>query len=218
MLKVLADPARLRLLSLIQAQPNSEACVCHLTAPVGLSSADREPSPQGAPRGGARYPRAARKLGVLPGRSRRACDPPRAPYVMARAPAGVAEQAAEPLERLRNRAVERERPPALALEQAGLCQLLQVIAHRRLRKAEHGNELTDARCVILLKQHVEDPQAMPIGKRPEQLLELFGLSVESTRAARVACSNRSGQLLHRRRVYRIRSILTNFDVSVYGLF
>ncbi len=37
MLKVLAEPARLRLLSLIQAQPNGEACVCHLTTPLGLS-------------------------------------------------------------------------------------------------------------------------------------------------------------------------------------
>ncbi len=36
-LKVLADPARLRLLSLIQAQPDHEACVCHLTEPIGLS-------------------------------------------------------------------------------------------------------------------------------------------------------------------------------------
>jgi ArsR family transcriptional regulator, arsenate/arsenite/antimonite-responsive transcriptional repressor len=36
-LKVLADPARLRLISLIQAQPESEACVCHLTEPLGLS-------------------------------------------------------------------------------------------------------------------------------------------------------------------------------------
>ncbi len=36
-LKVLAEPARLRLLSLIQAQPGGEACVCHLTAPLGLS-------------------------------------------------------------------------------------------------------------------------------------------------------------------------------------
>ena len=36
-LRVLADPARLRLLSLIQAQPNAEACVCHLTEPLGLS-------------------------------------------------------------------------------------------------------------------------------------------------------------------------------------
>jgi ArsR family transcriptional regulator len=35
--KVLADPARLRLLSLIAAQPSGEACVCHLTAPLGLS-------------------------------------------------------------------------------------------------------------------------------------------------------------------------------------
>jgi ArsR family transcriptional regulator len=36
-LKVLAEPARLRLLSLIQAQPDREACVCHLTGPLGLS-------------------------------------------------------------------------------------------------------------------------------------------------------------------------------------
>jgi ArsR family transcriptional regulator len=36
-LKVIANPARLRLLSLIHAQPNREACVCHLIAPLGLS-------------------------------------------------------------------------------------------------------------------------------------------------------------------------------------
>lgn len=36
-LRVLSDPARLRLLSVIAAQPGSEACVCNLTAPVGLS-------------------------------------------------------------------------------------------------------------------------------------------------------------------------------------
>jgi ArsR family transcriptional regulator len=36
-LKAIADPARLRLLSMIQAQPEHEACVCHLTAPLGLS-------------------------------------------------------------------------------------------------------------------------------------------------------------------------------------
>lgn len=37
LLKVLAEPARLRLLSLIQAQADGEACVCHLTTPLGLS-------------------------------------------------------------------------------------------------------------------------------------------------------------------------------------
>jgi ArsR family transcriptional regulator len=36
-LRAIADPARLRLLSLIQAQPTGEACVCHLTEPLGLS-------------------------------------------------------------------------------------------------------------------------------------------------------------------------------------
>jgi ArsR family transcriptional regulator len=36
-LKVIADPTRLRLLSLIQAQPAGEACVCHLTEPLRLT-------------------------------------------------------------------------------------------------------------------------------------------------------------------------------------
>ena len=36
-LKALADPARLRLLSLIASHDGAEACVCDLTEPVGLS-------------------------------------------------------------------------------------------------------------------------------------------------------------------------------------
>lgn len=36
-LKALADPARLRLLSLIQSAPESEACVADLTSPLDLS-------------------------------------------------------------------------------------------------------------------------------------------------------------------------------------
>ncbi len=36
-LKALADPVRLRLLSFIAAQPEGEACVCHVIGPVGLS-------------------------------------------------------------------------------------------------------------------------------------------------------------------------------------
>jgi len=35
--KALGDPARVRLLSLISATDGGEACVCDLTAPVGLS-------------------------------------------------------------------------------------------------------------------------------------------------------------------------------------
>ena len=35
--KVIADPARLRLLSLIASKPNGEACVCDLIEPLGLS-------------------------------------------------------------------------------------------------------------------------------------------------------------------------------------
>ena len=37
LLKVLADPARLRLLSLVAAAPEGEACACDLVEPVGRS-------------------------------------------------------------------------------------------------------------------------------------------------------------------------------------
>ncbi|MCA1829894.1 MAG: metalloregulator ArsR/SmtB family transcription factor [Actinomycetota bacterium] len=36
-LRVLADPARLRLLSFIASSPAGEACVCELTEPIGLT-------------------------------------------------------------------------------------------------------------------------------------------------------------------------------------
>lgn len=36
-MKALADPTRLRLLSIVAASPDSEACVCDLIEPVGLS-------------------------------------------------------------------------------------------------------------------------------------------------------------------------------------
>jgi ArsR family transcriptional regulator len=36
-LKALADPARLRLLSMVAAHDGAEACVCDLTEPLGLS-------------------------------------------------------------------------------------------------------------------------------------------------------------------------------------
>ncbi|GAA2012869.1 helix-turn-helix transcriptional regulator [Nakamurella flavida] len=36
-LKALADPARLRLLSMVAAHDGQEACVCDLTEPIGLS-------------------------------------------------------------------------------------------------------------------------------------------------------------------------------------
>jgi len=36
-LKALADPTRLRLISLVAAHDDQEACVCDLTDPVGLS-------------------------------------------------------------------------------------------------------------------------------------------------------------------------------------
>jgi ArsR family transcriptional regulator len=36
-LKVIAEPTRLRLLSLVAAQPDSEECICNLTERVGVS-------------------------------------------------------------------------------------------------------------------------------------------------------------------------------------
>lgn len=36
-LKAIADPARLRLISLVAAQEDNEACVCDLVEPVGLA-------------------------------------------------------------------------------------------------------------------------------------------------------------------------------------
>ena len=36
-LKALADPTRLRLVSMVAAHPSSEACVCDLQEPLGLS-------------------------------------------------------------------------------------------------------------------------------------------------------------------------------------
>ena len=37
MLRAIAEPARLQLISLIQATRDGEACVCDLTTPLGLS-------------------------------------------------------------------------------------------------------------------------------------------------------------------------------------
>lgn len=36
-LKAIADPARLRLISIVAGHENAEACVCDLTEPLGLS-------------------------------------------------------------------------------------------------------------------------------------------------------------------------------------
>ncbi len=55
-LQVLADPSRLRLLSLIAAHPNAEACVCDLTEPLGPDATHGESPPEGAH--GRRPPRA----------------------------------------------------------------------------------------------------------------------------------------------------------------
>ena len=50
LLKALADPTRLRLVSLVAAREGGEACVCDLTAPLGLTQpADHGTGPMTQP-------------------------------------------------------------------------------------------------------------------------------------------------------------------------
>jgi DNA-binding transcriptional ArsR family regulator len=81
-LKALADPARLRLLSLIQAREGAEACVCHLTEPLGLTQPTVSHYLKVLHEAGLLAPRAPRGVGLLPGRVRRPTDhrwPPHSP-------------------------------------------------------------------------------------------------------------------------------------------
>ena len=48
LLKALADPTRLRLVSMVAAHEDGEACVCELTEPLGLTQLDDLAPPQGA--------------------------------------------------------------------------------------------------------------------------------------------------------------------------
>ena len=73
-LKVLADPARLQLLSLIGAAPEGEACVCNLVEPMGLSQPTVSHHLKVLTDAGLARPGAARALGLLlaPARTDRA--------------------------------------------------------------------------------------------------------------------------------------------------
>src|SRR5919201_1699434 len=65
-------------------------------------------------------------------------------------------------------AVVRECPTLLAVEQPSLDELLQVVAHRRLRDTEQGLDLAHTdRLPARLQQAVEDLQPMPVGERLE---------------------------------------------------
>jgi DNA-binding transcriptional ArsR family regulator len=70
-LRVLADPTRLRILSLIRSQPDHEACVCHLTEPLGLTQPTVSHHMKVLLDAGLGRARAAWELGLLP-RPRRA--------------------------------------------------------------------------------------------------------------------------------------------------
>ena len=65
-LKALADPARLRLLSVIQAAEGGEACQCDLTVPVGLSQPTVSHHLKVLHDAGPGHPGEARHLGLLP--------------------------------------------------------------------------------------------------------------------------------------------------------
>jgi ArsR family transcriptional regulator, arsenate/arsenite/antimonite-responsive transcriptional repressor len=49
-LKALADPARLQLVSMVAAREDGEACVCDFTEPLGLTQGANRTGPVGRPR------------------------------------------------------------------------------------------------------------------------------------------------------------------------
>ena len=68
------------------------------------------------------------------------------------------------------RSVEGEegpRPALLPLEQTGGDELLQVVAHRRLRQPEDGDEVAHAHRPLARGEQVDDPHAGRIGERAE---------------------------------------------------
>ena len=138
-LKVIADPARLRLLSLIQAQPSGEACVCHLTEPLGLDPADGQPPPEGAAERRPRRARTARKLGLLPRRPRPAPLAARAAHLARRV-----ERVPETLDRLRDESVVSPRRPALGLDEPRVAKDSQMVRDSRLRELEHSRQIAPA--------------------------------------------------------------------------
>ena len=71
LLKALADPVRLRLMSLVASREGGEACICDLNDGVRPVPADDQPSHEGAARGRAGGPGQARRMGLLPRPSRR---------------------------------------------------------------------------------------------------------------------------------------------------
>ncbi|MCZ7631507.1 MAG: ArsR family transcriptional regulator [Microthrixaceae bacterium] len=64
--KVLADPARLRLLSLVANAPGGEACACDLVEPLDRSQPTVSTSPVAVGGGGSADTREARPMGLVP--------------------------------------------------------------------------------------------------------------------------------------------------------
>ncbi len=72
LLKALADPVRLRLVSMIAAHEGGEACVCDLTEPLGLTQPTVSYHLKMLDRRGLPHPLEAGHVGVLHARARRA--------------------------------------------------------------------------------------------------------------------------------------------------
>jgi hypothetical protein len=85
----------------------------------------------------------------------------------------LSKKIAHPLERAGVQAVVRVRAALLAREESGVDELLQVVAHRRLLDPEKRLELTHTDgLAVSSKEAVEDLEAMAVGQRLEQTLEL----------------------------------------------
>ena len=66
--RALGDRHRVRLLSMIAAAPGGEACICDLTAPVGLSQPTVSHHMKQLVEAGPGHPRPTRQMGLLPDR------------------------------------------------------------------------------------------------------------------------------------------------------
>src|SRR5215207_8419770 len=82
------------------------------------------------------------------------------------------KESAQAVGRLGRDPVIREGAAPRALQQADFEQLLQVVAHRRLREPELRLELADAAGRAGPEEHAQDPHPIRIGQRAEQRREL----------------------------------------------
>ena len=109
----------------------------------------------------------------------------------------LAQQRADALERPGRDREVGERPALLALDDARLEQLLEVVADRRLLERKQVFEVADAHGLAPgLEQAVEDLDAVAVGERLEHALELAGLVLGQARLGERGAALDEGESAH----------------------